>query len=51
MTPSTSAVDSAAMLGLGSALAGSLGLPAIDRAEWSALISRVVDAFTPEDNQ
>ena len=39
------------MLGLGSALAGSLGLPAVDRAEWSALISRVVDAFTPEETQ
>jgi AcrR family transcriptional regulator len=39
------------MLGLGSALAGSLGLPAVDRAEWSAFISRVVDAFTPEETQ
>src|SRR3954470_6712907 len=39
------------MLGLGSALAGSLGLPSVDRAEWSAFIQRVVDAFTPEDNQ
>ena|SRR5207248_1948092 len=37
------------MLGLGSAIAASLGLPAVDRAEWSALIQRVVDAFTPED--
>jgi hypothetical protein len=38
------------MLGLGSALANSLGLPAVDRAEWSNLIQRVVDALTPEDN-
>ena len=37
------------MLGLGSAIAGSLGLPTVQRAEWSALIQRVVDAFTPED--
>jgi AcrR family transcriptional regulator len=37
------------MLGLGSALAGSLGLPAVDRAEWSTLIQRVVDAFTQEE--
>ena len=39
------------MLGLGSAIAASLGLPAIDRSEWSALIERVVDAFTPEDSE
>jgi len=39
------------MLGLGSAIAASLGLPAVDRAEWSALIQRVVDAFTPEEVQ
>lgn len=39
------------MLGIGSALASSLGLPAVDRAEWSALISRVVDAFTTEDSE
>jgi AcrR family transcriptional regulator len=38
------------MLGLGSALAGSLGLPAVDRAEWSTLIQRVVDAFTEEED-
>ena len=39
------------MLGLGSALASSLGLPAVDRTEWSTLISTVVNAFTQEDNQ
>jgi AcrR family transcriptional regulator len=39
------------MLGLGSAIAASLGLPAIERTEWSALIQRVVDAFTPEEKQ
>jgi len=39
------------MLGLGSALAASLGLPTVERAEWSALIQRVVDAFTPEEKQ
>jgi hypothetical protein len=39
------------MLGLGSAIASSLGLPSIDRTEWSALIQRVVDAFTSEENQ
>jgi hypothetical protein len=39
------------MLGLGSALGASLGLPAVDQAEWSAFIQRVVDAFTPEDSQ
>jgi len=39
------------MLGLGSAIAASLGLPPVERAEWSALIQRVVDAFTPEENQ
>jgi len=39
------------MLGLGSAIAGSLGLPSVERAEWSALIQRVVDAFTPEDSE
>jgi AcrR family transcriptional regulator len=37
------------MLGLGSAIAASLGLPSVDRAEWSALIQRVVDAFTQEE--
>ncbi|SRR5581483_1839463 len=39
------------MLGLGSAIASSLGLPAIERTEWSALIQRVVDAFISEENQ
>jgi AcrR family transcriptional regulator len=39
------------MLGLGSAIASSLGLPSIERTEWSALIQRVVDAFTPEDSE
>jgi AcrR family transcriptional regulator len=39
------------MLGLGSALAADLGLPPVDSAEWSTLIQRVVDAFTPEDNR
>jgi len=37
------------MLGLGSALAAGLGLPAVDDPEWSTFIQRVVDAFTPED--
>src|SRR5947209_523294 len=37
------------MLGLGSAIAASLGLRTVNRAEWSALIQRVVDAFTPEE--
>lgn len=36
------------MLGLGSAIAASLGLPSVDRSEWSALIQRVVNAFTEE---
>src|SRR4051812_12014291 len=31
------------MLGLGSALASSLGLSSVDRTEWSTLIERVVD--------
>jgi AcrR family transcriptional regulator len=39
------------MLGLGSAMASSLGLPTVERTEWSALIQRVVDAFTPEENE
>jgi hypothetical protein len=39
------------MLGLGSAIAAGLGLPTVKRTEWSALIQRVVDAFTPEENQ
>jgi AcrR family transcriptional regulator len=39
------------MLGLGSAITAGLGLPAVERTEWSALIQRVVDAFTPEENQ
>ena len=38
------------MLGLGSALAADLGLSPVDKTEWSDLIQRVVDAFTPEDN-
>src|SRR3954470_5700161 len=38
------------MLGLGSALAATLGLPSVERTDWSALIQRVVDAFTPEEN-
>ena len=25
--------------------------PSVDRAEWSALIQRVVDAFTPEEKK
>jgi AcrR family transcriptional regulator len=46
----TAAARFTLMLGLGSALASSLGLPAVDRAEWSTLIQRVVDAFTPEED-
>jgi AcrR family transcriptional regulator len=45
----TAAARFTLMLGLGSALAASLGLPTVDRAEWSALIQRVVDAFTSEE--
>jgi AcrR family transcriptional regulator len=37
------------MLGLGAAIAASLGLPPVDRADWSTFIDRVVDAFTTED--
>jgi AcrR family transcriptional regulator len=45
----TAAARFTLMLGLGSALAGSLGLPPVNRTEWSTFIQRVVDAFTPED--
>jgi AcrR family transcriptional regulator len=47
----TAAARFTLMLGLGSALVSSLGLPAIDKAEWSTFIQRVVDAFIPEDNE
>jgi AcrR family transcriptional regulator len=38
----------ALMLGLGSMLVSELDLPAVDQAEWTALIRRLVGAFTQE---
>jgi AcrR family transcriptional regulator len=39
----------ALMLGLGSMIVASLGIPPADRSEWGPLIQRVVGAFTSEN--